>query len=88
MFKILDGSTQVTFQKDIGIVISRIINFIAFLWFTQFIFGCQHFVISGKFEDMNNMSSKILVLCLFKEPSANGTLQEIRANCIRLFGRL
>jgi hypothetical protein len=45
--KNLDGSTQVTFEKDVGIVIARVINLIAFIWFTQFIFGCQHFVIAG-----------------------------------------
>lgn len=45
--KNLDGTTQVTFQQDNGIYIARIINFVAFLWFTQFIFGCQHFVIAG-----------------------------------------
>lgn len=43
----LDGSPQVTFQKDIGISIARVVNLVAFIWFTQFIFGCQHFVIAG-----------------------------------------
>jgi hypothetical protein len=26
---------------------ASVINFIAFFWFTQFIFGCQHFIIAG-----------------------------------------
>lgn len=29
------------------LIISHIFNFVAFIWFTQFIFGCQHFIIAG-----------------------------------------
>ncbi|KAG5673119.1 putative CTL-like protein [Polypedilum vanderplanki] len=43
----LDGQFQATYEQDAGMGIGAILNFIAFLWFTQFIFGCQHFVISG-----------------------------------------
>ena len=43
----LDSSIQVRFEDNTGIMIARILNFIAFIWFSQFIFGCQHFVIGG-----------------------------------------
>jgi solute carrier family 44 protein 1 (choline transporter-like protein) len=46
--KNLDGSVQVEFREDGGVIFARIINLIAFIWFTQFILGCQHFVIAGK----------------------------------------
>jgi solute carrier family 44 protein 1 (choline transporter-like protein) len=45
--KALDGEFQATYEKDPGMGIASILNLIAFFWFTQFIFGCQHFVIAG-----------------------------------------
>jgi hypothetical protein len=43
-----DGSPHVIFVEDEGISIAGFLNIVAFLWFTQFIIGCQHFVIAGK----------------------------------------
>jgi hypothetical protein len=43
----LDNKPQVVFEKDAGMILAHIINLIAFIWFAQFIFGCQHFIISG-----------------------------------------
>jgi solute carrier family 44 protein 1 (choline transporter-like protein) len=45
--KALDGIFQARYEQDAGMGIAAVLNFIAFLWFTQFIFGCQHFVIAG-----------------------------------------
>lgn len=45
--KNLDGSIHVAFKGDAGIVIAQIVNYVAFIWFTQLIFDCQHFVIAG-----------------------------------------
>jgi solute carrier family 44 protein 1 (choline transporter-like protein) len=45
--KALDGQFQATYQQDAGMAIAAVLNLIAFFWFTQFIFGCQHFVIAG-----------------------------------------
>lgn len=83
--KNLDGTTQVTFEENGGVSIARIINFIAFIWFSQFIFGCQHFVIAGMLR-----SQKILIFfkkSLLKEQSVNGILQEKRVNWILRFGK-
>jgi hypothetical protein len=46
--KNLDGSTQVKLTQAGGIGFARFLNVVAFIWFTQFIYGCQHFVIAGK----------------------------------------
>lgn len=35
------------YEPDIGISIAFYMNIVGFIWFTQFIFGCQHFVIGG-----------------------------------------
>lgn len=35
------------FQPDSVIAMSNYVNFIAFIWFTSFILGCQNFVIAG-----------------------------------------
>lgn len=35
------------YEPDIGISIAFYLNIVGFIWFTQFIFGCQHFVIAG-----------------------------------------
>ncbi|XP_070497911.1 choline transporter-like protein 1 [Chironomus tepperi] len=43
----LDGQFQATYQHNFGVYAARYLNIIAFIWFTQFIFGCQHFVIAG-----------------------------------------
>lgn len=44
-----DGSLQVSFDEEsVGVTIARYTNIVAFIWFVQFIFGCQHFVIGGK----------------------------------------
>jgi solute carrier family 44 protein 1 (choline transporter-like protein) len=45
--KALDGKFQATYQHTFGVYAARYLNIIAFIWFTQFIFGCQHFVIAG-----------------------------------------
>lgn len=42
-----DGSNHVSFKGGIGAVFAYILNFISFFWFTQFILGCQHFIIAG-----------------------------------------
>jgi solute carrier family 44 (choline transporter-like protein), member 1 len=42
-----DGTKKVEFHKDGGMAAAQVVNFIAFIWFTQFILGCQHFVIGG-----------------------------------------
>lgn len=41
------ASMKVSYIKDEAIKATRWINFFAFLWFTQFLFGCQDFVIAG-----------------------------------------
>lgn len=46
--KNLDGSIHVSFVQDGAMSAANIVNIIAFIWFSQFIFGCQHFVIAGK----------------------------------------
>ena len=38
---------KVVYNKDHAKSVTRWINFFAFLWFIQFLFGCQDFVISG-----------------------------------------
>jgi solute carrier family 44 protein 1 (choline transporter-like protein) len=43
----VDGQFKATLRKNGLIHAAEIINVIAFLWFTQFLFGCQHFVIAG-----------------------------------------
>lgn len=45
--KALDDKFQATYQHTFGVYAARYLNIIAFIWFTQFIFGCQHFVIAG-----------------------------------------
>lgn len=42
-----DGAFQAKYVKNVGMNIARALNYIAFVWFTQFVFGCQHFVIGG-----------------------------------------
>jgi solute carrier family 44 (choline transporter-like protein), member 1 len=37
----------IKFIQDKAMMTTRWVNFVAFLWFTQFIIGCQHFVIAG-----------------------------------------
>lgn len=51
--KNLDGTTHVSFVQDGGMSAANIVNIIAFIWFSQFIFGCQHFVIAGKTHSFN-----------------------------------
>lgn len=48
-----DGTTHVTFKSGGGASFAHILNVIAFIWFTQFILGCQHFVIAGKVKIYN-----------------------------------
>lgn len=43
----LDGEFQVKYEPNFAVYMSRIFNILAFIWFTQFIFGCQNFVIAG-----------------------------------------
>lgn len=43
-----NGDPQIIFQPDFGVVLAQFLNTVAFIWFTQFIFGCQHFVIAGE----------------------------------------
>lgn len=38
---------KATYAKDVAVIMAHWLNLIAFLWFTQFILGCQHFVIAG-----------------------------------------
>lgn len=44
-----DGKFQAKYVGNFGTLAARYLNLIAFIWFSQFIFGCQHFVIAGKF---------------------------------------
>lgn len=37
----------VELQKDFGMILTRYLNIIAFIWFSHFILGCQHFVVAG-----------------------------------------
>lgn len=43
--------TKADYVKDPGMVTAHVVNLIAFLWFTQFILGCQHFVIASTVSD-------------------------------------
>lgn len=40
-------TSKVTFQQNGLIMTARILNIIGFVWFTQFLIGCQHFIIAG-----------------------------------------
>lgn len=42
-----DGTNHVEFEQNGGVQLARYFNIVAFIWFTQFIYGCQHFVIGG-----------------------------------------
>lgn len=42
-----DGQYQTFVKQDGTMIAAAIINVIAFLWFTQFLIGCQHFIIAG-----------------------------------------
>lgn len=42
-----DGTPHVIFAEDEGISLAGFLNIVAFIWFTQFIIGCQHFIIAG-----------------------------------------
>lgn len=39
------------YQKNVGILAAHIFNLVGFIWFVQFIFGCQHFVIASTVSD-------------------------------------
>jgi solute carrier family 44 (choline transporter-like protein), member 1 len=41
------NSSKVILQQNWAIQFARILNIIAFFWFTQFLIGCQHFIIAG-----------------------------------------
>ncbi|KAL7017438.1 hypothetical protein ACKWTF_010379 [Chironomus riparius] len=43
----LDGEFQAKYEPNFAAYMSRIFNILAFIWFTQFIFGCQNFLIAG-----------------------------------------
>lgn len=38
---------KATYVQDFGCVAAHYVNLVTFIWFTQFILGCQHFVIAG-----------------------------------------
>lgn len=38
---------KATYVQDFGCTAAYYVNLVAFIWFTQFILGCQHFVIAG-----------------------------------------
>lgn len=38
---------KATYEQDFGSVAAFYINLVSYIWFTQFILGCQHFVIAG-----------------------------------------
>lgn len=42
-----ENSTEIVLQQDIFVRIARVLNIIAFIWFSQFLIGCQHFVVAG-----------------------------------------
>ncbi|CAO1437826.1 unnamed protein product [Diamesa serratosioi] len=41
------ASMKILYIKDAGILMARWINIFAFFWFSQFLIGCQHYVIAG-----------------------------------------
>lgn len=41
------ASMKILYTKDTGILMARWINIFAFFWFSQFLIGCQHYVIAG-----------------------------------------
>lgn len=60
--KLDDG--EVTFEKDFLMKSAFVINIAAFLWFCQFILGCQNFIIAGAvcrwfFNNQTNLKSPI-----------------------------
>lgn len=38
---------KISYVKDSAMSATRWINFFGFLWFVQFLFGCQEFIIAG-----------------------------------------
>lgn len=42
------NETEVIYERIGAMDLARILNIIAFFWFIQFIFGCQHFIVGGK----------------------------------------
>lgn len=38
---------KATYNKDFGMIVAHYVNLATFIWFTQFIIGCQHFIIAG-----------------------------------------
>lgn len=43
----LNKFQQISYVKDNVMSATRWVNFFAFLWFTQFLYGCQDFIIAG-----------------------------------------
>lgn len=42
-----NGRKEILIKQNAFIVLARFANIVAFIWCTQFILGCQHFIISG-----------------------------------------
>lgn len=38
---------KATYKQNVGMVAAFYVNIVTFIWFTQFILGCQHFIIAG-----------------------------------------
>lgn len=39
--------SKATYERNFGMNVAYYVNIVSFIWFTQFILGCQHFVIAG-----------------------------------------
>lgn len=40
-------TSKITLQQNGLIMTARVLNIVGFVWFTQFLIGCQHFIIAG-----------------------------------------
>lgn len=47
----IDISSNILLKQSSFTKFAQYFNYVAFFWFTQFIYGCQHFVIAGNFFD-------------------------------------
>lgn len=44
---VIEGNNSARYEKDSTMLLTRWYNLLAFLWFAQFVIGCQHMVIAG-----------------------------------------
>lgn len=50
--------SKASYEPDAGIITAHVVNFIALIWFVQFIMGCQHFIIASTISDWYFARSK------------------------------